>query len=204
MDEQKERIELAPPNHGDGIVYEVNGKPVSKMTYHRHKSGKSETQRDTVREKKPHELAGYFSEGKKVSRTTEWRRRTKAARKEREMANPNSPHQQKLKSIEAEFGSATDADRLRMTYTELVRRISVESHSQFITDVNWDDLGSVDKRSRQLQNLKNLLAVTKQMTELIDRLESDHYQTNIRTKEEKDEQNKVIAAAEVLLLKRAK
>ncbi|WP_157199529.1 hypothetical protein [Methylomonas koyamae] len=65
MDEQKERIELAPPNHGDGIVYEVNGKPVSKMTYHRHKSGKSETQRDTVREKKPHELAGYFSEGKK-------------------------------------------------------------------------------------------------------------------------------------------
>ena len=41
MDEQEEKLELAPPNHGNGIVHTVNDKPVSKMTYHRHKSGKS-------------------------------------------------------------------------------------------------------------------------------------------------------------------
>lgn len=201
MDEKDKVNDLPPPNHGKNpVVYEVNGKPVNRNTAYRHRTGKTVKQHEECEyDKTPAELVGYFVGEKKVSRTTEWRHRTKAAKQTKAMKQQDSEHQQALKEIQEEFMSLSDADRLRYTYHELVRRLSVESHSKFITDVNWDDPNSISRRNAQLANLKNLLTVTKSMHELITQLENNNYDSNIRSKEEKKEHEKIIFNAQALL-----
>ena len=76
-----------------------------------------------------------------------------------------------IKTIEKEFSGKTEAEKLRLTYTELVRRLAVESHRNFITEVDWDDDQSINLRKKQMDNLKAMLTVTKMMNDLILNLE---------------------------------
>lgn len=73
--------------------------------------------------------------------------------------------------IEKSLKGLSDADRLRSIYTELIRRLTIESHKNYIIDIDYDDADTVKTRNLQLGNLKNLLVVIKMMQDLCDRLE---------------------------------
>ena len=107
----------------------------------------------------------------------------------------------RVKEIEKEFDGLTNAERLRITHADLVRRLTFESHRNFISDIDWDDAESVRIRNTQLSNLKSLLSVVNAMSELIDRLEKLGGHNSITSAEDKAEAADILASAQKLLYK---
>lgn len=101
--------------------------------------------------------------------------------------------------IEQEFKDKTEVEKLRMTYMELVRRLTVESHRFYITDIDWDNADTVRLRNAQMGNLKNMLQVVKMMQELMDRLRITDSTDADRNKELNEEAKEAMANAQKLL-----
>jgi hypothetical protein len=197
-----EKLELKPPIRDDSNIRVVDGVLVTRCTAHRHAKGESTGLNEADKKKKHRASQVPFkdaSTGKIISRSTDWRRRTAVAKLEKDIENGVAPLNKKIAAIEEEFGESSDADRLRSTYKELVRRLSVESHSKFITEVIWDDPISVNRRKSQMANLKDLLSVTKSMMELVEKLEADRLNNNEMAADERRERMGIINAAETLL-----
>lgn len=202
-----EKLELKPPIRDDSNIRVVDGVLVTKCTAHRQARGDHTRINETEQKKKQLASQVPFKDPvtkKVISRSTDWRRRTAVAKLEKDIENGVAPLNKKIEAIEEEFGDASDADRLRSTYKELVRRLSVESHSKFITEVIWDDPVSVNRRKSQMANLKDLLSVTKSMMELVEKLEADRLNNNELAADEKRERMGIINAAESLLKRESK
>jgi hypothetical protein len=127
----------------------------------------------------------------------------RAAQKEREIVNIVIVQKYGLDQIEQEFAGLTEAEKLRLTYTELVRRLAIESHRNFISEVDWDDDYSVTKRKKQIENLKGMLTVTKMMNDLIINLEMAEGKNKVLSDDEKQAADNVISMA-MKKLERAK
>jgi len=102
-----------------------------------------------------------------------------------------------IKKIEKDFKGKSESEKLRMTYIELVRRVAIESHRDLITELDWDDEATVNKRRKQMSNLKDMLQVTRMMNELITNLEktTDVNGAVILSDEERTETDNVIQLA---------
>lgn len=109
-----------------------------------------------------------------------------------------------LKAIETEFKGKTEAEKLRLTYTELVRRLAIESHRNFITEVDWEDEVSIILRKKQMDNLKGMLTVTKMMNDLIIQLETTGDRSKVLSAEEQKDAENVISMAQKLLDRKIK
>ena len=105
----------------------------------------------------------------------------------------------KLSMIESEFAGLSECEKLRISYMELVRRLTVESHRSYITDVNWDDADSVRLRNAQLINLKNMLTVIKMMQELVDKLRITDATEADKFRQLNDEAKSAVSSAQKLL-----
>lgn len=101
--------------------------------------------------------------------------------------------------IEKDFTGKTDAEKLEMTYKELVSRLAVESHKMYITEIDWDDGDTVRLRNAQMVNLKNLLSVINGLKSLVKDLKSEATSAELVFHAEAEE---MIKKAQALLVRK--
>jgi hypothetical protein len=101
--------------------------------------------------------------------------------------------------IAAEFAGKSDAERLRVIYTDLIKRLTIEGHRFYITDIDWDDADTVRLRNAQMTNMKNTLTCIKMMQELCEKLRiTDATEADIHKQLTTEAQNDLIAAQKLL------
>lgn len=135
----------------------------------------------------------------KSSPTLESNTRIREALKEQARERKELARKYKVDEIAEEFDGLTNAQRLRITHEEMIRRLAVESHRNYIREVDFDDSESMKIRKQQLDNLKALLMITNTMFDLIERLEKVEGHNSITTAEDKAEAEGIMAQAAKLL-----
>jgi hypothetical protein len=135
----------------------------------------------------------------KSSPTLESNTRIREALKEQAREKKELARKYKTDEIAAEFEGLNNAQRLRITHEELIRRLAVESHRNYIREVDYDNSESMRIRKMQMDNLRSLLAITNQMFDLIERLEKIQGHNSITSSEDKAEAESIMAAATKLL-----
>jgi hypothetical protein len=139
----------------------------------------------------------FLVDNRLVSKTTEWRHRKKMKEPTITVINKKDIRR---KEIEEKMEGLDYADKLALSYKDLVKRIAVESHDDFIQNVNFADPGSITIRNAKLQNVKQMIAIARGLRELVDLLRKDYASLgSIEVDEQLAAQEKLIEDAEQLL-----